>query len=119
MKKGPRLVLEHNIIFQLLSDEHFWELVPEFADLREEGEEHLAQASKVLRGKKCNGCSTLKAVLKPFTEKFTLRIASLFEYDKTRLTDLRNYVADKLGYRPKEILVYYKDLSGRTNQVRF
>ena len=116
MKKGPRLVLEHNIIFQIISDEHFWELVPEFEDMREDGEAAQPVAAKAATG--CGGCKTLRKVLADFTSRFTLRIASLYEYNPDLLVNLRNYINQKLGYRPKEVLIYYKDLSGRPNQVR-
>ena len=120
MKKGPRLILEHNIIFQITGDDHFWELVPEFEDLRDEGEQARQAALQVAEGKKCKGCSTVKGAMKPFVERFMRRLADLHKQGGSRsLMNFHNYLIQKLGYIPKEVLLYYKDLAGRTTQLRF
>lgn len=123
MKTGPQLVLEHMTVYQLISSPEFWQRVPELRDLQEAGQEAHRLAVDVALGKvvvgDCGGCGTLRTALRPFLERFQRRLASLYAENPTHLGSFIAYVSEKRGYRPKEIIIIYRDAEGVTQRLAF
>ena len=118
-KIGPKLVFDHMMIYQVLSDDMLWEKVPELLPLRVEGEAtHHNIVEKVLRAtKNCNSCSTVRAVVKPFQTKLGELLEALQGGDSGELDNFINYISVRRGYRPAVILVYYVGSDGTTKKL--
>jgi hypothetical protein len=121
---GTKLVLEHNILYQLLSDPLFWESVPEFLSLKDEGEkahffalEHLMTPREVSPG--CVGCTSLKATMGPILVTMAEMVVEWSSNSPEKLENLVTYITKRRGYRPDPIVMYHKDNSGQIHAAEF
>ena len=124
IRVGRRLILEHNILYQMLGDPFFWEDVPEFLDLKDDGErahyfaaEYHFKSREVAPG--CVGCTSIKTTLKPILGEISSRVASWAEADPEKLNNLINYITKRRGSRPYPIVMYRKNDDGKTYAVEF
>lgn len=121
---GTKLVLEHNILYQLLSDPLFWENVPEFLDLKDTGErahhfavERLTTPKEISPG--CVGCATFKSTLAPLLKEVAERVFEWAANSPEKLDNLVTYITKRRGYRPNPIVMYHKDDSGQIRATEF
>ena len=112
-KTGPKLVVDHNITYQLISMDAFWEAgTQELKDeLWADARDAIAKASDAVAGRQCTGCTTLKAAITPVHDKLWGWIDRAIQLG-VPVTWLTEFVAAKRGYRPARIEVYYKDING-------
>lgn len=116
ISRGPKLVVEAVVVYQLLGLPRFWEaLSPLCDDLRAEGE---AVRRKALEGAVtgCGGCGTLRAVVGPFADRLWARLAAAVAVDPAAAGPLVALLADKRGYRPTPVVIYYV-AEGRTRTL--
>ena len=119
-KTGPKLILEHTHLYQIIADKDFWGACPEWVDLEKEGKKvHQEIVNRMLGigDAACTGCSTLQLAIRPFQHKFSSYAVKLYEEDISQLDSFVTYLTRKRGYRPKPIVVYYKDTDGRNRTL--
>jgi len=121
---GTKLVLEHNILYQLLSDPLFWESVPEFLELKDVGDrahyiaiERFTVPKEISPG--CVGCAGLKATMRPVLEEMSKLVFEWSENSREKLDNLIAYITKRRGYRPSPIVMYHKDEAGHIHAVEF
>ena len=124
IRVGKELILEHNTIYEMFSDSLFWEKVPEFLYMKDDGERaHHFVVERFLHPKKtfpgCAGCSSTKKILQPILEEMTSKIAEWSDTSPGKLTNLIAYIAKRRGYRPVPIIIYCKDSMGKIYTVEF
>lgn len=124
IRVGGKLVLEHNILYQMLADPFFWEQVPEFVDLKDDGErahyfakKHHFSPREVSPG--CVGCASIAATLKPILKEVSSRVDLWAKSEPEKLENLINYITKRRGSRPYPIVMYRKDDAGKTYAVEF
>ena len=124
IRVGDRLILGHNILYQMMGDPLFWEEVPEFLDLKDDGERAHHFATKyhftpreVAPG--CVGCTSIKATLKPIMKEVSSRVDRWARAEPENLTNLINYITKRRGARPSPIVMYHKDDAGKIYAVEF
>ena len=124
IRVGQKLILEHNILYQMLGDPFFWEEVPEFLDLKDDGERAHYFAKKnhftvreISPG--CVGCTSIKSTLKPILSEVSSRVALWAESEPEKLENLIIYITKRRGSRPYPIVMYRKDDAGTTYAVEF
>jgi hypothetical protein len=122
--RTEKFILEHNMLYQILADPLFWEAVPEFAELKDEGEaahffafENLMHPREVVPG--CIGCTSLRTSMRPILEMITGSIAKWMTEDISKLDNLVAYITKRRGFRPQPIVVYHKDDQGITHAIEF
>lgn len=111
--KGPKLVVDYNVTYQLACMDDFWAACP--AELRDtlldDAKVAVANAAAAAAGRPCVGCTTLKAAILPLHNKLWAWVGKAIEVNLS--TDwLVAFVAGKRGYRPTPIEVYYKSANG-------
>ena len=118
---GPKLVLDHMVLYQLLSDPKFWQQVPAFAFMKRSGQEAIQRIQDDIisgkRAKPCVGCSTLRPILIPLLIVFGQHLAQLKGDSPEAVNELVEFIARKRKYRPAPIVVYYKNEHGQAAQV--
>lgn len=124
MTRTEKFILEHNMLYQILADSLFWESVPEFAALKDEGEaahffalERLTNPREVTPG--CVGCTSLRTSMRPVLDAMVEDIAKWVNEDTDKLTNLINYITKRRGFRPVPIVVYHRDERGIVRSVEF
>lgn len=124
MIRTEKFILEHNMLYQMLADPLFWECVPEFLDLKDEGEaahfhalERLMNPREVLPG--CTGCTSLRATIQPVLNVIAGNIAQWVNEDSAKLDNLVEYITKRRGFRPQPIVVYHRDERGIIYPVEF
>jgi hypothetical protein len=124
MRRTEKLILEHNIFYQILSDPLFWECVPEFAELKDEGDaahfhalERLMNPKEVLPG--CVGCTSLRTAMQPVLDMVTSNIAKWVKEDSSKLHNLVEYITKRRGFRPEPIVVYHRGDDGVIYPIEF
>lgn len=124
MRRVEKFILEHNMLYQMLADPFFWESVPEFMELKDEGEEahfhafeHLMKPREVLPG--CVGCTSLRATIQPILTAMSSSIAEWAKEDSSKLDNLVEYITKRRGFRPQPIVVYHRDEDGVIYPVEF
>jgi hypothetical protein len=118
LKDGPRLVIDHMIMYQLLNSEAFWDMVPMTvaAELREEGTEVGRKALDIAMGRKCAGCTSIRSVVAPLHNRLWRMIAAVQPVPGS-CDPLAGFIALKRGYRPRPIVVYYVGDDGGTAEL--
>lgn len=124
IRVGDKLILEHNILYQMLGDPFFWEQVPEFLDLKDDGERaHYFAKKNHFKSREvspgCVGCTRIKSTLKPILNEVSSRVALWAESDTEKLGNLISYITKRRGSRPYPIVVYHKDDAGKIYAVEF
>ena len=121
---GRKLVIDHNILYQLLLDELIWELVPEIGYLKEELEnshhfalERLLKPREVSSG--CSGCTSLKTSMRPAMQAIGCFVADAQKNEPERLHNLITFITQKKGERPSPIVIRYKDADGKITALEF
>ena len=124
MTRVEKFILEHNMLYQMLADPFFWESVPEFMALKDEGEaahfhafERLMKPREVLPG--CVGCTSLRATIQPILTAMSGSIAEWAKEDSSKLDNLVEYITKRRGFRPQPIVVYHRDEDGVIYPVEF
>jgi hypothetical protein len=124
MTRIEKFVFEHNMLYQVLADSLFWESVPEFTYLKDEGEaahffalERLLKPREVVPG--CVGCTSLRTTMRPILDTMVADIARWVEEDPTKLDNLVAYITKRRGFRPHPIVVYHKDEQGKIRAIEF
>ena len=124
MRLTEKVILEHNMFYKILSDPLFWECVPEFLELKDEGEaahfhalERLMNPKEVLPG--CVGCTSLRTTMQPILDVVIGNIAKWAKEDSSKLHNLVEYITKRRGFRPEPIVVYHRDDDGVIYPVEF
>ena len=110
MRKGPPLTIDHMIFHQMMGDPKFYDGVPAFYFMKEQG---LAIHQKIVdailnQEAGCRGCSNVKDMVRPVFVIFAEQAFKLGQDNPDALKPLADYIAEKKGYLPKPILLYYK-----------
>ena len=122
MAVEERYQLTSQRIIQIISDPVFYASCPAYVFMEDvarsrwlEYENEVAQ-----RGVKgCNGCEDKSAAyIEPALAEFVRHTCKLRDKDAKMLDPLREYLATKLGYRPKAFMLYYKE-QGRKKKLLF
>lgn len=118
-KIGPKFVLDHMMIYQMLADEMLWERVPEMLTLKDDGEaaHHKIVQQVILAKPGCKSCSTIRTIVKPFQTQLGTLLEELHARDDESLDNLVKYISVRRGYRPVPILVYYVSTDGAVKQL--
>ena len=121
---GKKLILEHNVVYQMFSDPLFWEKVPELLDMKDEGEfAHYLAIDRFFNPKEiapgCVGCNTIERTLQPILNKLAIQIVKWLDESPGKVENLVAYITKRLGYRPESIVMRFKDESGKTRDIEF
>ena len=121
---GKKLILEHNVVYQMLSDPLFWEKVPELIEMKDEGEraQYLALDRFLNPREVAPGCldsANMKITLQPILDKLVTQVAQWLEESPNKVENLTAYITKRLGYRPESIIMYSKNNAGKTRTVEF
>jgi len=124
IRVGRKLILEHNTIYEMFSDSLFWEKVPEFLYMKEDGERaHHFVIERFLHPKEtfpgCANCSNTKKILQPILDEMTSKITEWADTSPDKLKNLIAYITKRRGYRPNPISIYCKDSVGKIYTVEF
>ena len=108
-----RYQLNRQRILQLLSDPPFYVACIAYFFMRDLGltasRDQLASACRGESGSRNPESASVAAALSCFTR----HTRQLHEHDATLLRPLRDHICAKLGYQPRELVLYYKDQEGR------
>lgn len=118
-RRGPKLTLTHMIFFDLVGDVQFFNRVPAFHFLKEQA---TALRDRVVRAvvdgdADCAGCGDVRRTMRPAMEAFVLETVKLSKDSPAALEPLIDIITEKRGYRPKAIVLYYKDAAGATQTL--
>jgi len=119
-RAGSRLVLDHNVLYQIVCDPRFWECNPEFLGLKDEGERaHHLVVAKVLKNERrsCRGCGTIKTVMAGFAGSFASYLRVFASTNPDAIVTFVDYITAKLGYRPEHVIMYHKGGDGRIRRL--
>lgn len=110
MTDGPQLVFNHVIFHGMIGDPKFYDRVPAFFFMKEQG---LAIYEKILEAllsktSSCRGCSNVKEAIRPLLNMFAEHAFKLAQDSPEALEPLVEYIAEKKGYRPREIILFYR-----------
>lgn len=116
LKDGPPLALDHLILYQMLGDPSFYSRVPVFYFLKEQG---LAVTDGIRQrlldnnpSTGCPGCANVRGLMAPLVDTFVTHLKKLAVDAPAALEAMAVYVAERRGFRPRPILVYYRDKDG-------
>jgi hypothetical protein len=105
------------MLYQILADDNFWEQVPEFSYLRDEGQaahfhalERFLNPVEVAPG--CVGCTSLRTTLRPILDTMVSDIARWVIEEPAKLDNLVTYITKRRGFRPVPIVVYHRNEDG-------
>lgn len=109
-------------IIQIISDPAFYHQCVAYAFMQDMAHERWVQyESEVIKqkGKGCDGCDDKShSVIDPALSTFIRHTLKLHEMGDQHLDPLREYLVDKLGYRPAGFSMYYKD-DGQRRKLEF
>ena len=113
MTRSDKFILEHNMLYQILADDNFWEQVPEFMYLRTEGQAaHFHALDRFLNPEEiapgCVGCTSLRTTLRPVLDTMAGDIARWVVEEPEKLDNLVAYITKRRGFRPIPIVVYHR-----------
>lgn len=109
MKTGPQLVINHMIFFDMIGDPAFYSKVPAFFFMRDQGLAiHKKITDAVLEKAGCRGCTNMRQQVWPIFQVFAQQAFLLGQENPEALKPLGDYIAGKKGYRPTEILLYFR-----------
>ena len=116
---GPKLSLTHMILFDLVGDEQFFNRVPAFHFLKEQATALRDRVVRAIvdRDVDCQGCGDVRRTMRPVMEAFVLEAVKLSKDSPDALQPLIDIITEKRGYRPKAIVLYYKDAAGATQTL--
>lgn len=116
---GPKLQLTHMIFFDLVGDDQFFNRVPAFHFLKEQATALRAKvvAAVVDRSTDCRSCGDVRRTMHPAMEAFVLEAVKLSKDSPDALKPLIDIITEKRGYRPRAIVLYYKDAAGATQTL--
>ncbi len=121
MKDGPPYAIDSMSLYQLVADPDFFNRVPALFFMRDQAQAVVARIVDGLLGKRksnCAGCGDVRKQMEPVASTFVTVIRQLADSAPQLLEPLADYVAERRGYRPRPIIVYYKKAGG-TEAVRF
>jgi len=121
VKDGVKFAVDNMVLFQMLGDSFFYQALPAYCgDLQQAGK---AAYDRVVRAAlkneddpACFGCSSLNKVIDPWRDTLGQRLAKA---DAGDLEALAAYIGGKRGYRPRPIVMYYKDERGKKAILSF
>ena len=121
---GRKLVIDHNILYQLLLDDLIWELVPELDYLKEDLENsHHFALERLLRPREvspgCHGCTSLKTSMRPALQAVGSFVANAQKDDPDKLNNFIEFISKKKGERPSPIVIHYKNDDGKITALEF
>lgn len=121
---GKKLILEHNVVYQMFSDPLFWEKVPELLDMKDEGElAHYLALDRFFNPREvapgCMDCATIKTTLQPILNKLNLQLEQWLDESPEKIENLVSYLTKRLGYRPEKIVMQLENKTGKTRTVEF
>jgi hypothetical protein len=112
------LTLEPTIFYQLLADDEFYTVVPpSLATLEEQARKARQDALNVALGKACAGCSSVRDVLMPIMDEYGRQLSVIHQADPEALNPLVDYISRKRGFRPTPIVLYYREVNGKTTRL--
>lgn len=106
VKEGPPLTISALLLYQMLSDPGFFSAVPVFMFLRPQAEAIVDKLRGDARDRRCAGCGDLNQALRPLLLQFATVAADLAQASPGALDPLREYVAQRRGFRPASLVVY-------------
>ena len=121
---GKKLVLEHNVMYQMFSDPLFWEKVPELVDMKDEGEQvHYVALDNFLNPQEvapgCLNCVDMETTLQPVLDKLIAQVVQWLDESPDKVENLTAYITKRLGYRPESIMMRSKNDTGKIRIVEF
>lgn len=109
-REGPSLTISHMIFYDMLGDPEFYNQVPTYYFLKDQGLAIHNKIKDAILGKDtdCTGCTSIKKSVWPAFEVFAQHAFKLAQDNPDALKPLGEYITEKKGYRPTPILMYYK-----------
>src|SRR4051812_849464 len=101
----PEKVLDRTCQLQLLMDPAFFDACPEFNPLKESALSAADVYRELLATGHCLNCGDGR-IMDIVREAFLEQLAGM---DDAQREPVRAFVADKLGYRPKTLIIYLRD----------
>lgn len=106
MKNGPAFVVDHNVLYQLVSDAAFFRRVPALFFMKDQAE----SCAKAFAAGECGQCSP-QGAMGPAMATFVRTLVKLKTEAPEMLEPLVAYIVERRPYRPQQILVYYRGAS--------
>jgi hypothetical protein len=112
--------MNHMIFHQLIGDPEFYKQAPAFYFMMEQGlAVHQKTVGAIVKQETgCTGCSNIRAMVAPLFRTFAYHVLGLAQDNPDALRPVAAYIADKKGYVPKEVVLYYRH-EGITHKVVF
>lgn len=115
--------MEKAVVAELLGDEEFYRTCPIFLFLKETAIPAYQMYLQKMRGQlspehdPCLGCSDY-AIIKPQITVFVNNIRQHLDNNPEVLEGVKDYIGTKIGRRPEQIVVYYKQ-NNKPTPVQF
>jgi len=114
VKDGPPMALDHNLLYQMVTDPAFFRRVPVLFFMKEQAE---ACAAAFAAGE-CGGCGATGA-MGPAMATFVRTLISTQRDAPEMLDPLVAYIAERRGYRPRPVRVYYRVGTDAPQRIEF
>lgn len=110
---GPKLILTADIVTQLLSDPSFYDTVDAFLFLKEQGLSAWQASQDQMAGRAgCRTCRQANHMQTPIVA-FCRMVGAMHAIDPVKLEPLAAYISARRGYRPRPIVVFWKEGPGQ------
>lgn len=121
LKEGPQFVIDVMVTYQLIGNPEFWEAAPPglLDDIRDSAREAYEKALAIARGDSCPGCNSIRAALTDTHNEIGRRLAGVqaVAAEWRGFDPLVDFITRKRGYRPRPIIMFYKDTNGVTAKL--
>lgn len=106
------MALDHNLLYQLFSDPEFFREVPAFHFMKDHALAVVARFAKGATDKRpgdCATCGSLRQHVAPLRLMFVAEARKLAADVPRAMEPLAEFVARRRGYRPRPLLIYFRD----------
>ena len=115
--------LNTSTIIQLLGDSEFYAKCPAYLFMRDQALAAVEQYNKAVAHKEeCNGCTGKykdeNSYVAPAIGNFVRILREMHKADPANAAPIKTFIAERLGYRPPAIVLYYKE-GGKERTLRF
>ena len=110
MKDGPEFAINYMTFHGMIGDPKFYDRAPAFFFMKEQGLAiHQKIVDAILNNEAgCRGCSNVQRAVEPLFRVFAAHVFKLAQDSPEALDPVTEYIAEKKGYRPVPLVLYYK-----------